>query len=110
MVQNESWYLFQFKEELFQGIPEGSGLGPLLFHIYENNLLYLSEDITTVSFAKDTTFNQKPPPEVFFNKTAALRPATLLKMETLAQVLSCEFCKISESAFFTEHLRKTTSV
>ena len=68
MVQNESWYLFQFKEELFQGIPEGSGLGPLLFYIYENNLLYLSEDITTVNFAKGTTFNQKPPPEVFFNK------------------------------------------
>ena len=33
-----------------------------------------------------------------------LRPATLLKKETLAQVFSCEFCKISKNIFFTEHL------
>ena len=29
--------------------------------------------------------------------------------ETLAQVFSCEFCKISKNAFFTEHLWKTAS-
>ena len=28
-----------------------------------------------------------------------LRPATLLKKETLALVLSCEFCEISENTF-----------
>ena len=28
-----------------------------------------------------------------------LRPAALLKKETLAQVLSCEFCKISKNTF-----------
>ena len=33
-----------------------------------------------------------------------------IKKETLAQVFSCEFCKISKNIFFTEHLRKTTSV
>ena len=27
------------------------------------------------------------------------------KKETLAQVLSCEFCKISKNAFLTEYLR-----
>ena len=27
------------------------------------------------------------------------------KKETLAQVFSCEFCKISKNTFFTEHLR-----
>ena len=28
-----------------------------------------------------------------------------IKKETLAQVFSCEFSKISKIAFFTEHLR-----
>ena len=35
---------------------------------------------------------------LFFNKDAGLSPATLLK-KTLAQVLSCEFCKISKNTF-----------
>ena len=30
-----------------------------------------------------------------------------IKEETLAQVLSCEFCKIFNNTFFTEHLRTT---
>ena len=37
---------------------------------------------------------------LFFNKVAGLRPATLLKKETLAQVFSCEFCEISKNTFF----------
>ena len=32
-----------------------------------------------------------------------------IKKETLAQVFSFEFCKISKNTFFTEHLRATTS-
>ena len=36
---------------------------------------------------------------LFFNKVAGLRPATLLKKETLAQVFSCEFCEISRTPF-----------
>ena len=32
-----------------------------------------------------------------------------IKRETLAQVLSCEFCEISKYNFFTEHLWKTAS-
>ena len=32
------------------------------------------------------------------------------KKETLAQVFSCEFCKISENTFFTEHLSATAFV
>ena len=32
-----------------------------------------------------------------------------IKKETLAQMFSCEFCQISNNAFFTEHLRTTTS-
>ena len=41
---------------------------------------------------------------LFFNQVAGLRPATLLKKETLAQVFSCKFCEISKSTFFTERL------
>ena len=33
-----------------------------------------------------------------------LRPATLLKKETLARLFSCEFCEISKNTYFTEHL------
>ena len=46
---------------------------------------------------------------LFFNKIAGLRPATLLKKETLAQVFSCEFCEISKNAFSTEHPRTNAS-
>ena len=34
-----------------------------------------------------------------FNKVAGFRPATLLKKETLAQMLFCEFCEISKNTF-----------
>ena len=43
----------------------------------------------------------------FFNKVAGLRPATLLKKETQAQVFSCEFREISKNTFFTEYLWAT---
>ena len=36
----------------------------------------------------------------FFNKVADLRPATLFKKETLAQVFSCEFWGICKNTFF----------
>ena len=29
----------------------------------------------------------------------------LIKLQTLTQVLSCEFCEVSKNTFFTEHLR-----
>ena len=35
-----------------------------------------------------------------FHKVAGLRPATLLKTETLAQVFNCEFCDIFMNTFF----------
>ena len=40
-----------------------------------------------------------PVPESFFNKVTGLRPPALLKKETLAQVFSCEFCKILRTPF-----------
>ena len=36
---------------------------------------------------------------LFFNKVADLRPATLIKKETLARVFSCESCEISKNTF-----------
>ena len=33
-----------------------------------------------------------------------------IKKESLTQVISCEFCKISQNTFFTEHLRTTAFV
>ena len=35
-----------------------------------------------------------------FNKVAVLRPATLMKKETLTQMLSCEFCEILRTPYF----------
>ena len=37
---------------------------------------------------------------LFFKKVAYNRPATFLKKETLAQVLSCKFGKISKNTLF----------
>ena len=51
---------------------------------------------------------QNQPPEVFYEK----RPeaCNFIKKETMAQIFSCEFCKISKTTFFTEHLWTTASV
>ena len=37
---------------------------------------------------------------LFFSKVVGLRPVTLLRKETLAQVFSCEFCK---PTFFSQN-------
>ena len=37
---------------------------------------------------------------LFFNKVAGLRPATLLKKETLTNVFSCEFYEIFKTTYF----------
>ena len=47
---------------------------------------------------------EKQPSDVFYKK-GALR--NFAKKETLAQVFSCEFCKISSNTFFIEHLWTT---
>ena len=44
-----------------------------------------------------------------FKKVGVLRPATLLKKETLPQVFYCEFSKKFKKTFFTEHLCTTVS-
>ena len=52
-------------------------------------------------------YSQKqPPPEVFLEMPKA---CNFIKKETLAQVFSCEFYKVSKDIFFIKHLRATTS-
>ena len=38
------------------------------------------------------------------------RACNFIKKETLAQVFSCEFCKVSTNTYFTGHLLATASV
>ena len=47
---------------------------------------------------------------IFKNKVAGLQACNFIKKETLAQVLSCEFCEIFKKTFFTEHLWTTASI
>ena len=42
---------------------------------------------------------------LYFNKLAGLRPAILLKKETLAQMYFYEFCETFKNTFFIEHHR-----
>ena len=42
---------------------------------------------------------------LFFNKV--MEACNFIKKETLAQVFSCQFSKISKNTFFTEHLQAT---
>ena len=55
---------------------------------------------------------QKQPLEVLYKKGVLnnMRPATLLKKETLAKVFFVNFTKFSRALFFTEHLLTTASV
>ena len=45
-------------------------------------------------------------PESLFNKVAGLRPANFIKKETLAQVLSCEFCETFKNTFLQNTSRR----
>ena len=46
---------FSSWSELIQGVPQGSVLGPLLFNIYLNNLVFALKDVEVCTFADDTT-------------------------------------------------------
>ena len=47
---------FSSWQELIQGVPQGSVLGPLLFNIYLNDLFFLPESTDVCNYADDTTF------------------------------------------------------
>ena len=47
---------FSSWQELIQGVPQGSVLGPLLFNIYLNDLFYIAESTNVCNFADDATF------------------------------------------------------
>ena len=44
---------FNSLEELFEGVSQGSVLGPLFFNIYLNNLFHLTESTEFCNFAAD---------------------------------------------------------
>ena len=46
---------------------------------------------------------------LFFNKAADMRPVTLLKKETLAEVFSCESWVTFKNVFFAEPLQESAS-
>ena len=55
-------------------------------------LLLFTEGVVRRCFYKESVLRN-------FTKFTGLRPATLLKKETLAQVFSCGFCEISKNTF-----------
>ena len=73
----------------------------------------LSKELTWIQ--AQSTMRKKQPQEVSSMKRCArvssCRPeaCNFIKKETLAQVVSCDFCELSKNTFVTQHLWKTAS-
>ena len=48
-------------------------------------------------------------PKFLFKQSCRPQARNIINKETMAQVVSCEFCEIFKNIFFTEHLRETAS-
>ena len=79
-----------------------------------NQLCWTSTN-TTQRKRISRTYHQKQPPELFYEKKVFLEilspeACNYIKIGTLTQAFSCEFCEISKITFFTEHVWTTASV
>ena len=86
------------------------------FIILMSSLSQLLQNLPLCSYYEIFKFPRKPVIKVRFHIKAvknfkSLKPqaCNFIKKETLAQVLSCDFCHISKNTFSTEHLWATAS-
>ena len=77
------------------------------FPVIFGSKLYKRRDEHPVSEAVPSRMSQSWP---WNSQIAVKKKKNFIKKETLAQVFSCELCKIFKNTFFTEHLRTTASV
>ena len=68
------------------------------------NEQYLDEVLLYTFFEKKSSLGLSLCMQFAIIFTILPQACNLIKKETLAQVFSCEFCKISNNTFFTEQL------
>ena len=69
------------------------------------NIMYEGVNKVFLKFCK--IHRKTPAPATLGLPATQAEACNFIKKETMAQVLSCEFCEISKNTFSTEHLRAT---